>query len=72
MYNLFIPVYVERKAVIRIKAANVEDAISQIKILGNDNQVTGISTKNEGVEINYEEIEDYNPGHTLNPEPPQE
>jgi hypothetical protein len=68
MHHFSIPVKVERRAMVSIKAENLEDAIAQVKVLGVKNKITGFGQKNEGVVINYEDVEIYNPGYTLDPD----
>ena len=65
MMHFTIPVFVKRKAMVNVAGVNLEDAMTQIKVLGNNNKVTGVSGQNEDVEINYKEIGIYNPRHNV-------
>ena len=62
--NIFcIPVITTRQAMVTIKAKSLEEAIELVKDWESV-QVTGMSTKNLDVKINYPLIAEYNPEHS--------
>ena len=61
MPYFLIPVYVKRKGQVRIIASGLEEAFTEVENLGNDNKVTGISGQNLELEINWKEVQIYNP-----------